>query len=404
MTNPIAKPSVLFLSHSGGLSGAPIVLFEILNYLETLGCLQLAASFMDGGPLIDLLDSSIRLVPWQALVQAGCNENLKVSTRIKRKLQSLLSEKEILEETMRPHFDLVYANTILCGAKALELNKRHSIPYILHIHEMYYWLKKSNLPNLPQVLAEASSIIVPSSSAASDVFAIAGIGSLAVDIIGAISSNSIATKSPRQADELNIMSFIQSGRSDCTNVCLAVGSETWRKGKDHFIAVAGWAKRMRPDYDWRFLWIGGSPTEEECIQLEIEMRRYGCQDSISWFQQSTDIESVMQASDFFLLTSRDDPQPLVALEAFKSGLPLLCFSSCGGISELLSDTPEQVIPYADCQLMARRLIDFADRGRSGLRDIILKQKEIAQSHLPEVILPAIANIIMKNLSWKQNNN
>jgi glycosyltransferase involved in cell wall biosynthesis len=403
MTIATSKPSLLFLFHYGGLTGAPIVSFELIKYLESLESFELAASFNDlSGPLIELLGSGITLAPWQALLMEDKDKRRSLLARVKRKLLALAHRRFETPMNRFSDYDLVYANTIICGPKALEIKKRYSTPYILHCHEMLYWLRKANLPNISEILVEAEVIIAPSRSAASDIAKLSGIESLPIEVVGEISSNSIAARFSDHGCDRDILATIQVGHTEATRVCLGVGSETWRKGKDLFIATAGWAQRIRPAYDWRFVWIGGIPSDEEQIQLDIEMQRYGCNGCISWFSQAFDIQSIMSVSDFFLLTSRDDPQPLVALEAFDNDLPLLCFDSCGGIPELLVASSEQVIPYADCQLMAQRLIQFADKGgRVGLQDMIANQRRIAKSLSPEVILPVLASKIINSLHLRE---
>jgi glycosyltransferase involved in cell wall biosynthesis len=53
------------------------------------------------------------------------------------------------------------------------------------------------------------------------------------------------------------------------------------------------------------------------------------------------------AMDAFALTSREDPFPLVVLEAADHGLPTLCFQDGGGANEFVRDDAGARVPYLD---------------------------------------------------------
>ncbi|MEM6531794.1 MAG: glycosyltransferase family 29 protein [Myxococcota bacterium] len=70
-----------------------------------------------------------------------------------------------------------------------------------------------------------------------------------------------------------------------------------------------------------------------------------------------DFTAVLAGADIFALTSRDDPQPLVALEALASDLPVFCFDSVG-TAELL-----------DPEFVARSPMEMVSQIRAYLRNI-----------------------------------
>ena len=77
----------------------------------------------------------------------------------------------------------------------------------------------------------------------------------------------------------------------------------------------------------------------------------------------------MLAADVFLLSSREDPFPLVCLEAADCGLPVLCFADAGGMPLFVQEDAGAVVPYLDVDEMANQLRSFlADEARgAGLR-------------------------------------
>jgi glycosyltransferase involved in cell wall biosynthesis len=53
--------------------------------------------------------------------------------------------------------------------------------------------------------------------------------------------------------------------------------------------------------------------------------------------------------DAFALTSREDPFPLVMLEAGMHGLPTVCFESSGGGPEFIGEDAGCAVPYLDLE-------------------------------------------------------
>ena len=60
--------------------------------------------------------------------------------------------------------------------------------------------------------------------------------------------------------------------------------------------------------------------------------------------------------DAFALTSREDPFPLVALDAASLGKPVLCFAGAGGTPELIGEGSDCVVPYLNVSAMADILL------------------------------------------------
>ncbi len=65
-----------------------------------------------------------------------------------------------------------------------------------------------------------------------------------------------------------------------------------------------------------------------------------------------DVTPYLRAADVFLLTSREDPFPLVALEAAQCGVPIVCFADAGGMPAFVEADAGAVVPFADVEAMA----------------------------------------------------
>ena len=71
-----------------------------------------------------------------------------------------------------------------------------------------------------------------------------------------------------------------------------------------------------------------------------------------------------RAGDVFLLPSREDPFPLVCLEAAEAGMPVVCFAEAGGMPDFVEDDAGFVVPYLDVEAMAEAVDPELYRNRA----------------------------------------
>ena len=140
---------------------------------------------------------------------------------------------------------------------------------------------------------------------------------------------------------------------------LGAGVVQPRKGVDLFIAVAA---ALNAEPDLLFIWIGSGydPIHDlQCsVWLEDQIHRSGLTQRLLLLPASAAYGALIANCDAFLLTSRLDPLPNVAIDALSAGRPLLAFEGASGIAELLATDPELaagVCPYLQAQAMAQQL-------------------------------------------------
>jgi glycosyltransferase involved in cell wall biosynthesis len=97
--------------------------------------------------------------------------------------------------------------------------------------------------------------------------------------------------------------------------------------------------------------------------------------------------------DVFTLLSREDPFPIVVLEAGAQGIPTICFQGSGGIPDLARREAVVAVPYLDLKAFAKELHKLAcqpeERSRIGQRchDIVLAE------HTVEHLVPQLERLI-----------
>jgi glycosyltransferase involved in cell wall biosynthesis len=122
-------------------------------------------------------------------------------------------------------------------------------------------------------------------------------------------------------------------------VVLGAGSVNFRKGIDLFLQCARQILSKIGEDQCRFVWIGQGyePRKDAAysVYLEDQIMRAGLTDAVEIIDETTEIETAYELSDLFLLSSRLDPLPNVAIDAMFFNKPLVCFDKTTGIVSFL---------------------------------------------------------------------
>jgi glycosyltransferase involved in cell wall biosynthesis len=159
-----------------------------------------------------------------------------------------------------------------------------------------------------------------------------------------------------------------------TVIVIGAGSVNLRKGVDKFIECAAHVVRAPGGDNCRFVWIGKGYDPDldlgYSVYLEDQIRRAGVSDHVFFIEETTAIQAAYEEADLFLLSSRLDPLPNVAIDALAEGVPVLCFNKTTGIVDFLVESGLRdycVAEYLDSSDMAKKILALA-----GSQDIRLK--------------------------------
>jgi glycosyltransferase involved in cell wall biosynthesis/SAM-dependent methyltransferase len=135
-------------------------------------------------------------------------------------------------------------------------------------------------------------------------------------------------------------------------VVFGCGTTDWRKGPDLFVDVARLA--CARDTRLKFVWIGGDPEP-----FMEKARSSGMGGRILFVGNRRESRRYYYLGHIFLLSSREDPSPLVALEAADAGLPVVCFAGAGDIPGFVGEQCGAVVPYEDAAAAAEAIVQLA---------------------------------------------
>lgn len=173
---------------------------------------------------------------------------------------------------------------------------------------------------------------------------------------------------------------------------IGCGEASWRKGVDHFIEVA---RRLTDHTDIRFAWVGRRPRGF-ARQLDHDRDRLDRRELVHWVGEVADPSPFLATADLLLMTSREDPQPLVPLESAHLGTATLAFH-IGGLGQLAAGGAAASVVYPDTGGLTDRLVGLLDDEAE--RSIIVKAAAArARAQLPEKIVPRFVDAVRSVLA------
>ena len=343
---------ILFIGHDAELRGAPIVLLHLLRWLcQNHPEIKIDVLLLRGGQLTDEYRGLANVVV------ADHSSTLNLVRRTFRKLQGKSTEwympLHFGNGAFRRRYDAVLGNTIL-SLPSLRHFKKRGVPTICWMHEMEYVVSTIFSPDEFSELARSvDRFIVPSKpvEAALRKFNVSTPVTVIHEISQPLSSTGIDTAEVKDELGFPLDSFIIAGG----------GTPEWRKGTDLFLQIA---RRVRAKHsNIRFVWIGGGESAEYSKVL-FDLGHARLESHVKFTGITTEPARYIAACDVFALTSREDPCPLICLEAASLAKPIICFEKSGGIVDFVGADAGSVIPYLDVDAFGDKIIEYErDRER-----------------------------------------
>jgi glycosyltransferase involved in cell wall biosynthesis len=255
--------------------------------------------------------------------------------------------------------DLIYCNTI-DALPALEIAARSGARVLCHVHELDFVFRAVGSVAARRVLELSDRFITCSQAVADNLVKRHGIAAELIEVV----HESIPTTQADEFDQAESRRWLREkmGVGPDTMILGGSGQFGWRKGTDLFVQLAMLVRRARPDLAVHFLWLGGTLDSRNGAEFELDIETAGIGGFVTIIPSQPDPLRYFRALDLFLLTSREDPFPLVCLEAASCGIPIVCFERAGGMPEFVEQDCGAVVPYLDVQAMASAVIALlADR-------------------------------------------
>jgi glycosyltransferase involved in cell wall biosynthesis len=248
-----------------------------------------------------------------------------------------------------------------------------SVPLVVHLHELDTGLARSGDPAVVRAALARAAVVMAVAGPTADLARRAGAGPGRIHVVPGV----VRPLPPGARAAARARARTELGRGD-VDLVGGAGVPSWRKGTGRLPAVAAELARRRPGAEvW---WVGGRPTGAEAD-------RVGVPDGVHWVDERPDPWDVLDAADVVVVPSREDPLPLVALEAGGRGVPVVA-TATGGLPDLLADGRGTVVGTHDLPALVDAVeAALADPVAAAARAEAL-QAHVAAHHDPAVVAPA----------------
>jgi glycosyltransferase involved in cell wall biosynthesis len=330
---------ILLISHSACRTGAPLCLLRLADELGRIPDVECFVVLKQGG---ELAGSFARLAP---------------TLDVERLVARGLSRHEVPRVIASAFHDFASAGVAVCNTMAVSefhaAFREAGVPVLSWIHELPTFMSLFGGERaIAQIGLASRKIMVPS-----------GAVGAALESRFGIDGDSIRTvyngqdPNTQGLDRLVARGEVRRelGLPPEARIVLGCGTIDLRKGPDVFVNVAR-AVLLDPAFAGEspltcFVWVGQCHDENLQRWVLHDAEINGLQDRIRFIGPRSTVALYYLAADLLALTSREDPCPLVNMEAMESGLPVVAFVDAGGAPEVLDDAGI-CVPYLDVGAMA----------------------------------------------------
>ncbi|RTZ43165.1 glycosyltransferase [Candidimonas sp. SYP-B2681] len=343
-----ARETVLIVGHEGTRTGAPVLTYNLV--LALVAKYNVVVLFLGPGPMV------------QACHDAGATV-LALKEKVRLAVNSTTADALIksITDVITPKFAI--SNSVESRAVLSALSKLY-IPTISLIHEFSIYV--NSLGGIRESAMWSGQTVFSSRITLENAYAneLHDLTSRKFPIIpqGRCVLPADGDDATKAADARRIRAAMRpEGFPADGLVMVGIGSVHLRKGVDLFLECAAQVHKRMPDLACRFVWIGDGykPTTDSGYSMFLgdQVTRSDLEGLVSFVDEVSDLAAAYEEADLFLLTSRLDPLPNVAIEALSEGLPLVCFDKATGIADTL--TEEGLGAYCVADYLDTK--DFSDK-------------------------------------------
>jgi glycosyltransferase involved in cell wall biosynthesis len=373
---------ILFISHDTSRTGAPMVLLHFLKWLQTNNpMIQTDLLALDGGSLdFEFRNIVTNYYDCRQIIQPQISLFKRIFVKLKL-FRDISRRRELfISQLANNQYDVIYANTIVSLPFASDLaNQSINSKLVVHVHEMNAVIRLL-LPQFEEYIKDVSKFITPAQTVKDNLINNWHVGADRIEVV-----YECATISKKEIENKNDNLFTIG----------ASGTVHWRKGYDVFIQLARYLCKLKPKNNFKFIWVGKISNVERII-IEEDLLKLGLEEKVFFVGELEEPNERYVDFDVFLMTSREDPFPLVCLELGLLGKPIISFDKATGINEVLEDAGGFIVPYLDIEAMSEKVLEYHENS------VLLKEhgylnRELFAKFTPKEICPQYFRVIQKYL-------
>ncbi|WP_020602994.1 glycosyltransferase family 4 protein [Spirosoma spitsbergense] len=359
--------AILFIGHDANRAGAQYLLLHLLTYLRETG-VRTGLVLGEGGPLLP--DYEQVTTVYQAF---SSTKDPSFGARILSKLGMAPSASgheidglpNLIAAIRAGQYSYIVSNTIANG-RLLRMLEPLNLPFAMYVHELETSIQIYTRPeDLQYELTHVSHVFCGSEAVRQNLIDHHGLTPDNTSVLNSLIRTATLIDKLKAVDQESVRKRL--GIPSKAVVVGGCGNAEWRKGVDLFLLIARQLLNARPEV--HFVWVGIPETGEDTRRLRYDLARMDMANRVHLLPPGGDYLDYVACFDLFTLTSREDPYPLVILEAGLNQNPVLCFAGSGGSPDFVGTDTGCLVPYLDLSAMvtalARLTDDPAERTRLG---------------------------------------
>jgi glycosyltransferase involved in cell wall biosynthesis len=343
---------IAFLSHEASRTGAPIMLLHFLRWYKANVKLPFLIIIKKGGTLSDDFKELGRTF----IIFGNINNKFHLGLIKLFKPIILRLKLNYLVLVLKIHrVKLIYSNSITNG-EITEFLSRKGFIIITHVHELEQTIRNYGEKNLNAAKKSTSCFIAASVAVKQNLCSSYGISPEIVNVIyECIEMEGEERYNSDRRSEI----LMELGISSANAFIIGGGGIIdFRKATEIFVLVANETLNNYPALPLYFIWLGADPSDNMYSWILTDIRKLGLSDKVIIRPSVSDPFKYYNLFDLFLLTSREDPFPLICLENASLGIPVLCFEGAGGMQEFVQNDAGSIIRYLDINLMSKKICEL----------------------------------------------
>jgi glycosyltransferase involved in cell wall biosynthesis len=337
------KWKILFVSHDACRGGAQLVFLNIISWIKKYTSVDLKILCLDKGEWL----SRFRELG-DTIVLSDLRKDMP-------------SEEALIDRLLELNDgppDLIYGNSVAAG-REYRLLHRLNVPIITHFHELEMSIKKYAGDWIKDVLKYSSHIIACSGAVRENLAITHKVDRSKITTVFECITPDSSIQILNNAEKCQEREKLGLEKDKFIIFGCGIGM-VFRKGADLFIEVARILSRKGLK-NFHFYWIGDFDVRERSDRHGhwadhlSSLKKDGLKEHVTFLGLKDNPREYLRTGDIFLLPSREDPFPLVTLEAAECGLPVICFANAGGIPEFVEEDAGFVVPYENVEAMAKKV-------------------------------------------------
>lgn len=385
-----AVPRVLFVGHDAYRAGGTIFLLNMLRWMREHTDLQFDVALRYEGEMLAHFEPLARCFVLHRIkgegggLRARCQDwwQRRVRKRtLYRSLQSLIDSGS---------YDVLYLNTITLGDH-LACLERLSLPVITHVHELPWAIRRYAHGEELRVLQQSDRVICVSDAVLEHLVSGLGCPPAKVRRIHGFVPTHVEPEGTAEERRSRLLPPLAiPADALLVGVC---GHGDLRKGIDLAAPLARLLPARIGSREVHMVWVGAEAPEYPRELALSDSRRAGVAGRLHFAGVTRAPADWLSIFDLHLMLSREDPFPLVVMEAAAQGVPTVAFADAGGAVEFVGTDAGACTPFLDLPALAATLVDLlADDTRRRAMGAVARAR-VRQQHAPEVLLPQVVGVI-----------